>query len=107
MNSNEQLKVEPPEPATLTVNKKVFGCDNLVGEIEAMIRCTELQMVLHHGFLVLVLLLAVQYSVKVYHQIYLIDKYSMTRIHQPMSLRDQQQEQPYRICSQVHIQLMR
>ena len=44
VNSNDQLKVEPPEEpatATLTVNKEIFGCDNIIFEGTFM-QCGEL-----------------------------------------------------------------
>ena len=41
VNSNDQTKVEPPEPGTLTVNKQVFGCNNLSDS--AIMDCQQFQ----------------------------------------------------------------
>jgi len=43
VNTNEQIHVTEPEPetASLTVNKQVFGCNNIVGEGDDVMLCGE------------------------------------------------------------------
>jgi hypothetical protein len=91
----------PPEPATLTVKKQVFGCDNIITFPLTSLSCNVsiYKIILHHHGLIamMILSLVAQNSVYHYQRVFLISRYWTTKILKFNNFKAQNKEQLLRI----------